>query len=432
MSRLASPRPTHACVSRRRSYYQNNASLYAVNVGDITQQNLLNDLDAAYLLLPLNIAKQQRPWQGGINLTALEMLEGRAYGSYHYMLQNVPADLQHVRSRLALSYATPGTRHGLSKMPYLRDSRRAIGMQNFRLMKSAFDYYNASNPGIGYRFNDCKLREGGMEEIVSYEWTVANGMTAGIYEVVKGRNCSPYPVIILLLPQFSAVAFGNYHDDTHEIQPDTCFPTYMKNAATKPFYIPLRALLVGNTTNLLVAGKLLSQTFHANGATRLHPAEWSTGVAAGGTAVLMARQGWTTSEAAERYADVQAFLNSSFVGQPLEWTPSHELPNTPQGYDCHLGRCIGVDIVSPPPPYLNATCDSSCAPLSSNEWLVVKADWLKTGLEQVMALRETRLKKGTADASMLPGREQRSVPAGTTCLLLEKATFANHYLCTMV
>lgn len=94
----------------------------------------------------------------------------------------------------------------------------------------------------------------------------------------------------------------------------------MNNHTTKPFYIPLRSLVVDKASNLLVAGKLLAQTFHANAATRLHPSEWTTGVAAGGTAVLMARNNWTTAEAAsEHVGAVRAFLNSTAVGQPLQW-----------------------------------------------------------------------------------------------------------------
>ena len=42
----------------------------------------------------------------------------------------------------------------------------------------------------------------------------------------------------------------------------------------KPYYIPLRALMVGGAPNLLAAGKTMSQSFHANSNTRLHPSEW--------------------------------------------------------------------------------------------------------------------------------------------------------------
>ena len=95
-----------------------------------------------------NDAKKQRPWAGGVNLTALDMLEQRAYGSYHYMLNNTPSDLGPVRDRIALNYTTSGTAHGLSKMPYLRDSRRALGVDNYRFPYWPMDYQNASEPCV--------------------------------------------------------------------------------------------------------------------------------------------------------------------------------------------------------------------------------------------------------------------------------------------
>ena len=52
-----------------------------------------------------------------------------------------------------------------------------------------------------------------------------------------------------------------------------------RGEGSKPFYIPLRALLVGGAPNLLVAGKTMSQSFHASASTRLHPSEWTSGAA---------------------------------------------------------------------------------------------------------------------------------------------------------
>jgi hypothetical protein len=51
----------------------------------------------------------------------------------------------------------------------------------------------------------------------------------------------------------------------------------------------------------MVAGKTMAQTFLANSATRLHPIEWSTGVACGVVAADLARSGASTSEACEDY-----------------------------------------------------------------------------------------------------------------------------------
>jgi hypothetical protein len=115
-------------------------------------QNLLNDLDTAYLLLPEEETRRQKPWMGGLNMTALVMLEQRAYGSYHLMLNTTPSGIN--PAHVVLNYTTSGTLHGLSKMPYARDSRRAIGDARFRLMYPGMDYYNVSSPDLGFRYQD--------------------------------------------------------------------------------------------------------------------------------------------------------------------------------------------------------------------------------------------------------------------------------------
>lgn len=142
-----------------------------------------------------------------------------------------------------------------------------------------------------------------------------------------------------------------------------------------PYHFFSHVSTVGNTTNLLVAGKSLSQTFHANGATRLHPSmsgthpphtlslpfvptlflflfrphlhaplgEWTTGVAAGGTAVLMIRNNWGTDVLMDHVSTIQGYLNSTAVGQPLAW--AHGPTPPPQvGYTCSgFNLCIGTD-----------------------------------------------------------------------------------------
>lgn len=153
---LPFPQPSDAFWTHswtwRRAACGGNRSLEAVNALDVTQQNLGNDLDSAYVLLPQQEAVRQRPWQGGVNLTALRMLEGRAYGYYHWMRNNTPSGVD--PSRIILNRTASGTGHGLSKWPYLRDSRRGVGLGDFRLQYWAEDYYNTSQPLYGYHFND--------------------------------------------------------------------------------------------------------------------------------------------------------------------------------------------------------------------------------------------------------------------------------------
>ena len=81
----------------------------------------------------------------------------------------------------------------------------------------------------------------------------------------------------------------------------------------KPFQIPMSALVPRDPVNFLPAGKNLGVTHLANGAFRLHPVEWNTGESAGTVAALWLERGGTLPEAVE----VQPVLASN--GVPMVW-----------------------------------------------------------------------------------------------------------------
>ncbi len=135
-----------------------------VYIGDLTQQNWGggNDLEGGYLWLPVHDAlatARERRWTGGINTTALSMLEQRAYGWFHYYknhsdLSKSSAALRDGSATVFLDRVAAGTQHGLAKMPYLRDTRRSIGLDSFRLQyESLANVANRSSP-YGVRFPD--------------------------------------------------------------------------------------------------------------------------------------------------------------------------------------------------------------------------------------------------------------------------------------
>jgi hypothetical protein len=179
----------------------------------------------------------------------------------------------------------------------------------------------------------------------------------------------------------------------------------------------------------------MAQSFHANSNTRLHPSEWTSGVAAGGTAVMMARHGWTTREALSHVGQVRAFLNSSAVGQPLQWTG---LPpaNPPVSRVCALGRCLSVDARGAKMGgrgrvhnLSSVGCDAACATLGEDEWLADLSDWLPWAGHTFRASVATSLKKSTAPADMLPPDQLRSVGMGSLCQPVVTETFESHLLC---
>ena len=148
----------------RRSWVppEGNRSLAAINTGDITQQNNApQDLHVAYLLLPplkarltmnssktefqqmepQTVAKQTpssvittKGWTGGVNLSALRLLEDRSFAWYHVLRNSSQVIDPSFPERIDINRTTSGTLHGLSKMVYWRDTRRAVGVDGFKLL----------------------------------------------------------------------------------------------------------------------------------------------------------------------------------------------------------------------------------------------------------------------------------------------------------
>jgi len=213
---------------------------------------------------------QRSDWQGGINLAALRGAEDRAYG-WHQWFRSHAADGGVEPARISLCPAVLGTGHGLAKLPYIRDTRRAIGLDGFVL-----------------KFADL------------------TGPAAQ-------RTGTVFP---------DRVALGAYPADIHPIS-GCDMPAYCEAAHdTLPFCIPFRALTHRDLSNLLVVGKTMAQSFLANSATRLHPIEWSTGTAGGVAAAHMARTGRSSREALAAIGELQAEIRQK---TPIDWT----LPSGP-------------------------------------------------------------------------------------------------------
>jgi hypothetical protein len=103
-----------------------------------------------------------------------------------------------------------------------------------------------------------------------------------------------------------SVGVGSYRIDLH---PSTSGRGYV-DVASRPFEIPLAALLPVRVENLLPAAKNLGTTHLSNGCFRLHPVEWNVGEVAGHLAAFAVRTGRTphqvgaSREAFEEFAAV--------------------------------------------------------------------------------------------------------------------------------
>ena len=87
---------------------------------------------------------------------------------------------------------------------------------------------------------------------------------------------------------------------------------------TRPFQIPLGALLPVRVTNLIAASKNIGTTHITNGCYRLHPIEWNIGEAAGALAAFALERRLTP--AAVHASALGAFQRSLLAdGMPLAW-----------------------------------------------------------------------------------------------------------------
>jgi hypothetical protein len=204
-------------------------------------------------------------WTGGIDLNVLAAAEQRALAWHTWFKNAAPPGID--PRQIVLARHVLGTGHGLSKLPYIRDTRRSVGIGGFTLAITDLTYDASQPQPIGKVFDD-------------------------------------------------RVAIGAYAADIHPLA-NCDYPDFMKlERQVLPFTIPLRALTNDSYGNLLVAGKTMAQDFLANSATRLHPIEWSSGTAAGVAAAHLAQSQQTTTELCRDFAEVQTQVSRL---TPIDW-----------------------------------------------------------------------------------------------------------------
>ena len=242
--------------------------------GDITLQNWGyepsaenggNDYPFGYIFLSRkDTAASIGDWQGGVDLKVMADSETRAYAWHEWFKQNAPDKFS--PKQITLHYQVFGTAHGLSKLPYIRDTRRSIGLNDF---------------------------------ILTIDDLIGNGVSK------TGTKFT------------DRVAIGAYPADVHFLVRQEYPAHVIEHRDTRPFYIPFRALTHRDFDNLLVAGKTMAQSFMANSATRVHPIEWSSGTAAGVIAAFMAEEHKTSRDTLHSIEQVQKLVKQR---TPIDWS----------------------------------------------------------------------------------------------------------------
>ena len=255
----------------------------AAQIGDISNQNweLGNDYPYRYLFLPIDGARAQARsgnWEGGIDVQALAEAELQAWGWVDHLRKNATVtwngQKRDIGQHIVLSEAL-GTPLGLSKVPYIRDTRRSIG-------------YGSDGSPYVYRYGEM------------FDGTeFSDSVGTGVY--VADRHPSRNPNV-----DGQRCMSSNYPAGY------TAYP--------RPFTLPMRAHTNSTITNLLVAGKTMAQTFHVNSATRLHPIEFASGTGAGALASFMAQSQVTSHFIMKSQKHIGLVQERIKKYQPLIWS----------------------------------------------------------------------------------------------------------------
>nr|WP_263858276.1 FAD-dependent oxidoreductase [Waterburya agarophytonicola] len=281
--------------------------------GDISMQNWTwgNDYrpgtsqdNLVYTRKQLEELGQLKPggWSGGLRAKTLRRGEDHALG-YFYWLVRGTTDSQlgdgvkkpYPNHRLLTGLDSPmGTAHGLSKYPYIREGRRIIGRtypgysQGFTITEIDISRADYRNEHYSENLDSTTYRQ--LWKGVDGREALSNRNMA--IEKIKRRTRSTiYP---------DSVGVGHYAIDFHpcmnESPAEKAGNTERKGerqggGQAYPFQIPLRAMIPQEIDNLIVAGKSIATSHIAAAAYRVHSFEWSSGAAAGITAVFGLEEG---------------------------------------------------------------------------------------------------------------------------------------------
>lgn len=283
---------------------------WTIYPGDISMQNWTwgNDYRPGtsqdnLILTPRQLAAsgQLEPgnWMGGLRVQSLRYGEENAKGFFYWLVKGT-TDSQlgdgvkniYPNHRFLRGFDQPmGTAHGLSKFPYMREARRIIGRPSFGqpqgFMIWETDISRNDFAGDFYRENlsASEFRELWMA-LAGLELPALVARNQTVEQTSRRGRSTIYP---------DTVGIGHYAIDFHPCMTLSPHETpgnteregeRLGQGQAYPFQIPLRAMIPQEIDNLLVVGKSIATSHIAAAAYRVHSFEWSSGAAAGMTAVF--------------------------------------------------------------------------------------------------------------------------------------------------
>ncbi len=195
---------------------------------------------------------------------ALQDAKRRSLGFAWWMQHEIPRDDGSGKgyAQLEVMKDAMGSSDGLSQFPYMRESRRIVPVRTI------------------------------VEEDLANDFQ-------------KGARAKLYP---------DTVGIGWYPIDIHSCDHEDFV------SGSKPYEIPLGALIARDADNLIAVGKPIGTTHITNGAYRLHPTEWAIGEAAG-TALVWSLDHHITPAKLDGDAAQMENLQRELVahGHPIFW-----------------------------------------------------------------------------------------------------------------
>jgi hypothetical protein len=240
---------------------------------------------------------QPNGWMGGLRTTTLSRGEDHSLGYFYWLVEGT-TDSQlgdgvkkpYPNNRLLQGLDSPmGTAHGLSKYPYIREGRRIVGRvypgysQGFNINEIDISRADYRNEYYSQQLDSKTYRQ--LWTKLDKDDPIAN-RDKNIDKIQQRTRSSIYP---------DSVGIGHYAIDFHpcmnESPPEKAGNTERERerkggGQAYPFQIPLRAMIPQEIDNLIVTGKSIATSHIAAAAYRVHSFEWSSGAAAGITAVF--------------------------------------------------------------------------------------------------------------------------------------------------
>jgi len=301
--------------SENKTNQKNAFGVSPMKTGDISMQNWVwgNDYrpgsDRDNLIYSRNQLRQMgqldpQGWMGGLRQETLKSGEEIALGFYYWLVAGTTDSQQTTgwkkpfpNHRLLTGVDSPmGTEHGLSKYPYIRESRRIVGRPSYGYSDGfTMSEVDVSRVDFGSEFYQNNLPE----QKYRHLWKAI----AGIGTASAIRNDTPPAEIkrrtrSTIYPD--AVGIAQYYLDFHP-----CLSEYPVEKAGNteregvrnghspayPGQIPLRSLIPQQVDNLIVSGKSIAFSYIVAAGYRVHSYEWSVGAAAATTASFALSEG---------------------------------------------------------------------------------------------------------------------------------------------